>query len=77
LGVKRPGLEADHSLPSSTEIKECVELYLHSSNTPSWRCAQLKHRDNFNVTFFTFKITLQHHMHLLQYQSGSEHVNVL
>jgi hypothetical protein len=33
------GREADHSPPSS--IKECVELYLHSPNTPSWRGAQL------------------------------------
>jgi hypothetical protein len=24
-----------------------VELYLYSPNTPSWRGAQLKHRDNF------------------------------
>jgi hypothetical protein len=24
-----------------------VELYLHSPNTPSWRGAQLKYRDNF------------------------------
>jgi hypothetical protein len=39
LGVKRPGTEADHSLPSSVEVKECVELYLHSSNTSSWRDA--------------------------------------
>jgi hypothetical protein len=30
LGVKRPGCEADHSPPSSAEVKECVELYLHS-----------------------------------------------
>jgi hypothetical protein len=29
-GVKRPGREADHSLPSSAEVKECVELYFHS-----------------------------------------------
>jgi hypothetical protein len=42
LGVKRAKREADHSLPSSSEVKECVELYLHSPNTPSWRCAQLK-----------------------------------
>jgi hypothetical protein len=28
-----------------------VELYLHFPNTPSWRGAQLKHRDNF--TFAT------------------------
>jgi hypothetical protein len=31
LGVKRPGCEADHSPPSSAEVKECVELYLHST----------------------------------------------
>jgi hypothetical protein len=30
LGVKRPGREADHSPPSSAEVKEWVELYLHS-----------------------------------------------
>jgi hypothetical protein len=30
LGIKRPGSEADHSPPSSAEVKECVELYLHS-----------------------------------------------
>jgi hypothetical protein len=46
-GVKRPGREAGHSPPSSTEVKEWVALYLHSPNTPSWRDAQLKHRDNF------------------------------
>jgi hypothetical protein len=35
-GVKLPGREADHS-PPSAEIKECVELYLHSPNMSSWR----------------------------------------
>jgi len=30
LGVKQVVYEADHSPPSSTEVKECVELYLHS-----------------------------------------------
>jgi hypothetical protein len=52
LMVKRPGREADHSPPSSAEIKECVELYFHSPNTPSWRGAQLKHRDHFTFTFY-------------------------
>jgi len=33
--------EADHSPPSSAEVKEWVELYLHSPNEPSWRGAQL------------------------------------
>jgi hypothetical protein len=30
LRVKRPGREAGHSTPSSAEVKECVEVYLHS-----------------------------------------------
>jgi hypothetical protein len=51
LGFKRLGREADHSPPSSAEVKECVELYLHSPSTPSWRGAQLKRRDNFTFTF--------------------------
>jgi hypothetical protein len=42
LEVKWPGSEADHSPPSSAGVKECVELYLHSPNTPSWHGAQLK-----------------------------------
>jgi hypothetical protein len=54
LGVKRPGREADHSLLSRAEVKEWVELYLHSPNMPSWRGTQLKHRDNFNFYHFTF-----------------------
>jgi hypothetical protein len=41
-GVKRPGREVDHSPPSSAEVKEWVEIYLHSPDTPSWRGAQLK-----------------------------------
>jgi hypothetical protein len=39
LGAKRPGREADHLPPSSTEVKEYVELYLHSPDTFSWRGA--------------------------------------
>jgi hypothetical protein len=38
---KRPVREADRSLPSSAAVKECVELYLHSPNTSSWRLAWL------------------------------------
>jgi hypothetical protein len=41
LGVKRPGREADLSPPSSAEVKEHVELYLHSPNTSSWRGARI------------------------------------
>jgi hypothetical protein len=50
MGLKRPGREADYSSPA--EVKECVELYLHSPNMPSWRGAQLKHRDKF--TFYLY-----------------------
>jgi hypothetical protein len=39
LGVKRPRRETDHSLPTSAEVKECVDLHLHTLNTPSWRGA--------------------------------------
>jgi hypothetical protein len=41
-GGKASGSEADHSPPPSVEVKECVELYIHFLNTPSWRGAQLK-----------------------------------
>jgi hypothetical protein len=50
LGIKRQGREADHSPPSSAEVKEWVEIYLHSPNTP-WRGAELKHRDKFTFAF--------------------------
>ena len=36
VGVKRPGRDVDHSLPSSTEVKERVKLYLYSLSGPSW-----------------------------------------
>jgi hypothetical protein len=42
MGVKWLGHEANHSPPSSAKVKECVELYLHSHNTPSWHGALLK-----------------------------------
>jgi hypothetical protein len=51
LEAKRPGREADHSPPSGAEVKECVELYLHSPNTPSWHDALLKKaQGNFTCT---------------------------
>jgi hypothetical protein len=50
MRVKWPAREADHSPPSSAEVKEWVELYLHSPNTPPWRSAQLK---NSTLLYFT------------------------
>jgi hypothetical protein len=53
-GGKAAGAWSWPLTPSSAEIKKCVELYLHSPNTPSLRGAQLKkHRDNFTFTFTT------------------------
>jgi hypothetical protein len=53
LGVKRPGREADHSPRSNSEVKERVELYLHSPDTPSWRGAQFKNSRWTIVIYFT------------------------
>jgi hypothetical protein len=67
LGVKRSGREADHSPPSSAEVKECVELYIHSPNMPSWRGAQLKKAqeqlDLFNFNEVTLLWSTRKHSH--------------
>jgi hypothetical protein len=39
LGLNWPEREADHSPLSGAEVKECVQLYLHSPNTSLWRRA--------------------------------------
>jgi hypothetical protein len=39
LALKRSGREADHSPPSCAEVKEWVEVYLHSPNMSLWRGA--------------------------------------
>jgi hypothetical protein len=51
-GVKWLAYETSRSPPSSAKVKECMELYLHSPDKPSWHGAQLKikHRDNFALT---------------------------
>jgi hypothetical protein len=46
------GREADHSPPSSAKVKEWVELYLHSHNTPSWRGVQLGGAQDIMVMVF-------------------------
>jgi hypothetical protein len=50
------GNAAGASPPSSVEVKEWVELYLHSPNTPSRCGAELKYRD------FTFQHKLYDHL---------------
>jgi hypothetical protein len=41
-----PGRKADHSPPSGAEVKEWLELYLHSPSKPPWRGAQLKEKSS-------------------------------
>jgi len=54
-GVQKPGCEADHSPPSNAEVKEWVELYLYSPNTPSQRGAQLKNaREQLDLYFYIY-----------------------
>jgi hypothetical protein len=57
LRAKRPVREADHSPPSSAEIKELVELYFHSPNTPSWRGAWLSTGTNLHLPLTCFLST--------------------
>jgi hypothetical protein len=66
-GAKQPGREVDYSLPSSAEVKECVELYLHSPNTPSWRGAQFRKSTGTSLPlpmnwFWFAKLTALPHM---------------
>jgi hypothetical protein len=59
------GREADHSSPSSAEVKEWVELYLYSPNTPSGRGTQGEHRDNFTfiaVCLFHWPVSCMSHI---------------
>jgi hypothetical protein len=68
LGIKRPGREADHSPPSSAEVKG-VELYHHSPNTPSWRGAQLKRSAG---TTLPLSFVLLHRKHRQQLSNSME-----
>jgi hypothetical protein len=52
LGVKWPGREADHSPPSSAEVNEWVDLYLHPQYDFMAR-SLVKHRDNFTFSFYS------------------------
>jgi hypothetical protein len=53
LGVKWPCREADHS-PPSIPMSKNEWSYTSTPNTPSWRGARLKHRDNFTFTFYLY-----------------------
>jgi hypothetical protein len=68
LGVKRRGREADNSPPFRAVVKECVELYLHYPNTPSWCGAQFKKSTGTTYSNTTRRhnpedLDLKHHRH--------------
>jgi hypothetical protein len=52
LGVKQLLREVDHLPPSSAEVKECVELYLHSQiRLDGVVLKKKKHSDKFPLPF--------------------------
>jgi len=53
LGANRPGLEADHSPPSSAEVKVRGAIPPLSHDTRSRCGAQLKHRVNFTFLYWS------------------------
>jgi hypothetical protein len=72
LGIKRPGLEADHSPPSSAEVKNAWSY----TSTPPVRLhggAQLKYRDNFTFTHYR---TMQLNTSVLIVEPRFHHMNV-
>jgi hypothetical protein len=50
LGVKRPGREADHSPPSSAEVKK-ARSYTSTPQYVFMAWCLVKNRDNFTLTF--------------------------
>jgi hypothetical protein len=54
-GKARPGRDADHSPPSSAEVKKEQELYLLSPHAPPWRVAG---------SLYLFIILLSSHLHV-------------
>jgi hypothetical protein len=55
LGVKRERREADHSPPSSSEVKNAWS-YTSTPPTPSWRGAELKHRNDDTFNFYNIDL---------------------
>jgi len=61
----------------SAEIKECMELYCHFPNTPSWHGAQFKkkHRDYFTFTF-TFRWVWEVTAYCVRQYESTCHANI-
>jgi hypothetical protein len=72
LGVKRPGREADHSPPCSTDVKN-EWSYTSISQYVFMAWCLVKHRDNSTFTLPCYIMTLFHLHRLLNFRwNGSE-----
>jgi hypothetical protein len=60
------GRETDHSPPSSAKVKEWVELYLQSLNTPSWRGAQVGGAQGQLYLYLCFSEIISRHITYLE-----------
>jgi hypothetical protein len=60
LGVMQLEGEADHSPPSSAEVKECVELYLSSLNKSSRYTSAMSEKKHENLRMADLWATIQH-----------------
>jgi hypothetical protein len=72
-GVKRPDREADHSPPTSVEIKNAWNYSSAPPNTPSGRGAQLKHRENF--TFIIIQNLNSQNLRIILFSEGKNNGN--
>jgi hypothetical protein len=74
-GEISPRSEADHSPPSSAEVKECVELYFHSPYTSPWRGASLSTGTILHLPYF-YRPSSVNSYFLWRYVSSYFHHNV-
>jgi hypothetical protein len=65
LRLKRPGREADHSPPSSAEVKN-VWSYTSTPQYVFIAWCLVKHRDNFTFTCVNTFDSVSHHIFLLE-----------
>jgi hypothetical protein len=64
LGLKQSRHEADHSPPPSAEIKNAWS-YTSIPSVPSLHGSQLKHRNNFTLTFYLLDLPYRNTKHFL------------
>jgi hypothetical protein len=77
-GVKvRPGRDADHSPPSSAEVKYGQELYLLSPHVPPWNVAGQLLSEDDNVTVDVFSVHSTSHKVLESQKYSAQSMELL